>query len=118
MNLFLIILVVVIVVLSSKMRSRDPEGKSAVQKNKSNTSRWHTEKAPGLSSAFRRPRSTDGHALKKEQDITCRQFGHRHPEWEEPATRYIVHDDPEDGYIILNGKMMKRTEADAYENTI
>ena len=67
---------------------------------------------------YRPPRSTDGHALRKDQDITCRQFGHRHSELEEPATRFIVHDDIEDGFIILNGKKMHRTEADAYENTI
>ena len=67
---------------------------------------------------YKPPRSTDGHILRRDQDITCRRFGHRHPESEEPSTRYIVHDDIEDGYIILNGKKMRRTEADAYENTI
>ena len=66
----------------------------------------------------RPPRSTDGHTLRKDQDITCRRFGHNHSEAEEPAARFIVHDDIEDGYIILNGKKMLRTEADAYENTI
>jgi hypothetical protein len=30
----------------------------------------------------------------------------------------MVHDDPEDGYIILNGKKMRITEADQYENSI
>ena len=67
---------------------------------------------------YRPPRSTDGHTLRKDQDITCRRFGHRHSEQEEPSVRFIVHDDIEDGYIILNGKKMHRTEADAYENTI
>lgn len=67
---------------------------------------------------YRSPRSTDGHTLRKDQDITCRRFGHRHSEQEEPSVRFIVHDDIEDGYIILNGKKMHRTEADAYENTI
>lgn len=67
---------------------------------------------------YRAPRSTDGHKLRKDQDITCRQFGHRHSELEEPTTRFIVHDDIEEGFIILNGKKMRRTEADAYENTI
>ncbi len=80
--------------------------------------RWLSEKIGGKTGKYRAPRSTDGHVLSREQDITCRQFGHNHPEWEEPAQRYIVHDDIEDGYIILNGKKMLRTEADAYENTI
>ena len=61
---------------------------------------------------YRPPRSTDGHTLRKDQDITCRQFGHRHSELEEPAVRFIVHDDIEDGFIILNGKKMHRTEAE------
>ena len=30
----------------------------------------------------------------------------------------MVHDDIEDGFIILNGKKMHRTEADKYEDTI
>lgn len=80
--------------------------------------KWLIEKMEGKTGKRRAPRSTDGHVLGKEQDITCRQFGHNHPEWEEPSQRYIVHDDLEDGYIILNGKKMLRTEADAYENTI
>ena len=79
---------------------------------------WHTEMIPGTGNAKNAPRSTDGHVLSGIQDITCRQFGHNHPEWEEPTTRYIVHDDIEDGYIILNGKKMHRTEADKYEDTI
>ena len=36
---------------------------------------------------YRPPRSTDGHTLRKDQDITCRQFGHRHSELEEPARK-------------------------------
>ena len=76
------------------------------------------EQIPGTKPGKRAPRSTDGHTLHGIRDITCRQFGHNHPEWEEPTTRYIVHDDIEDGFIILNGKKMLRTEADQYENTI
>lgn len=72
----------------------------------------------GTQGGRRPPRSTDGHVLGREQDITCRRFGHNHSEWEEPSERYIVHDDIEDGYIILNGKKMHRTEADQYENSI
>ena len=61
-------------------------------------------------------RSTDGHVLRGKNDITCRQFGHNHPEESEP--RFIVHDDPEDGFIILNGVKMRISEADKYENSI
>ena len=71
----------------------------------------------GAQSARRRPaRSTDGHVLRGKKDITCRQFGHNHPEDDMP--RFIVHDDPEDGFIILNGVKMRISEADRYENSI
>ena len=65
-----------------------------------------------------RPSQSDTAKRLEAMMITCRRFGHRHSELEEPAVRFIVHDDIEDGYIILNGKKMHRTEADAYENTI
>ncbi len=58
----------------------------------------------------------DGHVLRRENDITCEtQYGHNHPRIEEfnpdgtssslsgPTPRYIVHDDPEEGYVVLNG---------------
>lgn len=69
--------------------------------------------------APKRPaRSSDGHWLREEQDITCRQYGHNHPRSVEPQSRYIVHEEPTEGYIVLNGKKMLRTEADKYENSI
>ena len=117
LSIMIFIWVMVTVLLRSKSRG----GKNAVRKNSASAKgadKWHSEKLPGARKTGRPARSSDGHALSGEQDITCRQFGHDHPEWEEPATRYIVHDDPEEGYIILNGKKMKITEADQYENTI
>ena len=71
-----------------------------------------------LSRMSKKNNAADRNRVHGIRDITCRQFGHNHPEWEEPTTRYIVHDDIEDGFIILNGKKMLRTEADQYENTI
>ncbi len=62
------------------------------------------------------PVADDGHVIRREDDISCRRFGHRHPE--EDTLRFIPHDDPTEGYIILNGKRMLLSEADAYENTI
>lgn len=63
-----------------------------------------------------RPLASDGHRMSKEDDISCRRFGHQHEEFDTP--RFIPHDEPEEGYIILNGVKMKRTEADRYENRI
>ncbi len=59
----------------------------------------------------------DGHRLFGDEDVSCSRFGHVHPEADD-MPRYIVHDDPEDGYILLNGKKMLLSEADRYENTI
>lgn len=45
--------------------------------------------------------TSDGHTLPKSKDVTCEtEYGHDHgPQ----AARYIVHDDPEKGYVVLNG---------------
>ena len=53
--------------------------------------------------------AADGHVIPPEKDITCEgRDGHRHPQptarqKEDYGPRYIVHDDPEIGYVILNG---------------
>lgn len=120
-SILIIIMIIIWVTVTGFLKKASGKGKNAVDRNRGSSKdadRWHTEKLPGIGSSKRAARSSDGHFLKKNQDITCRQFGHDHPEWEEPATRYIVHDDPEDGFIILNGKKMRITEADKYENTI
>ena len=44
--------------------------------------------------------SDDGHRIPKKQDITCYgEYGHDHPEDVQP--RYIVHEEPVEGYVIL-----------------
>lgn len=62
------------------------------------------------------PLASDGHRVPKDQDISCRRYGHKHEEFDRP--RFIPHEDPEEGYIILNGVKMKITEADRYEERI
>lgn len=49
--------------------------------------------------------SSDGHVVQANQDLTCETTqGHNHPRMEEEfGRRYIVHEDPEEGYVILNG---------------
>lgn len=116
------VLMIMIWVMITIMLRRLSRGKdNAVKRNRPSETaagKWLIENIEGKNGRKRPLRSTDGHLIRKEQDITCRQFGHHHPESEESSTRYIVHDDLEDGYIILNGKKMLRTEADQYENTI
>lgn len=51
--------------------------------------------------------SSDGHRIPPSKDITCAAYGHTHPE---SAPRYIVHEDPENGYVILNGVKRKITD--------
>lgn len=63
-----------------------------------------------------RPLASDGHRVPRDQDISCRRFGHKHEEFDTP--RFIPHSDPEEGYIILNGIKMKRGDADRYEERI
>jgi len=58
------------------------------------------------------PRSSDGHIIPPDKDITCNRFGHRHDQTETEAYtgRYIVHEDPETGYVILNGIKRRITD--------
>lgn len=72
--------------------------------------------APTRRAAGRRPLASDGHRVSKEDDISCRRYGHDHEEFDTP--RFIPHNDPEEGYIILNGVKMKLSEADRYEDRI
>lgn len=60
--------------------------------------------------------ASDGHRVPEDQDISCRQYGHEHEEFDAP--RFIPHEDPEGGYIVLNGVTMERDEADRYQDRI
>ena len=54
----------------------------------------------------RRPVSDDGHAVSFDQDLTCEtKYGHDHST--PGGRRYIVHEDPEEGYVVLNGVKRK-----------
>ena len=45
--------------------------------------------------------SSDGHAIPRKDDFTCEtKYGHDHGPSE---ARYIVHEEPQQGYVILNG---------------
>ncbi len=63
----------------------------------------------------RGPVSSDGHVVEPSQDLTCDRYGHRHlgntaKDNADYGRQYIVHNDPEDGYVILNGVMRKITD--------
>ena len=49
--------------------------------------------------------SSDGHIVDPEQDLTCEtKYGHDHGK---AAPRFIVHQDAEAGYVVLNGVKRK-----------
>ena len=49
--------------------------------------------------------SSDGHIVSKEEDLTCNNIaGHSHKPVE---GRYIVHNEPNNGYVVLNGEVKK-----------
>ena len=52
--------------------------------------------------------SSDGHKVSEDEDLTCEtKDGHRHETNPEFGRRYIVHNEPNTGYVVLNGKLMK-----------
>ena len=62
--------------------------------------------------------ASDGHKISAKDDISCARYGHDHSHDTRqdgfPDAQFIVHDEPEEGYINLNGKILKRSEADEY----
>ena len=45
--------------------------------------------------------SSDRHAVPREDDFTCEtKYGHHHDYSER---RYVVHEEPQQGYVVLNG---------------
>jgi hypothetical protein len=64
-----------------------------------------------IAASKKRTRSDDGHAVPRRQDLTCeKKYGHQHPD--DGTHRYIVHEDPEEGYVILNGVKRKIKDCD------
>ena len=58
-------------------------------------------------------RSSDGHVIPKGEDLTCEtNEGHHHTTGSESefGKRYIVHNEPETGYVVLNGVKRKLTD--------
>ena len=54
-------------------------------------------------------RSSDGHFVKRSEDLTCEtNDGHNHRDNSaEYGRRYIVHNEPNEGYVVLNGEIRK-----------
>ena len=62
----------------------------------------------GRRTSPRRTVSSDGHRVPASQDLTCEtKYGHDHGSSNFAEKRYIVHEEPEDGYVVLNGVKRK-----------
>lgn len=116
--IYFIFLGIVAAVLNGAKKGKKSGKSSASVPNrpKPGTAASAIARSVGKTGIKTRPLADDGHYIKAEDDISCRRFGHRHEE--DVVPRFIPHNDPEEGYIILNGKKMLRTEADRYENSI
>lgn len=88
-------------------------------KNQRNRSAGKSHTTPGnissetvvsdtLKKFFEKTVSDDGHPVPKSQDLTCEtKHGHRHAP---TGPRYIVHEEPELGYVVLNGVKRRLTD--------
>ena len=92
MSLFVIILLVVFVIYAAN-RAEQERKKAILQKLSENSA----------DDLF----SSDGCKIPLEQDLTCRRYGHKHETEYDKPPRYIVHEEPTKGYVILNGKKVR-----------
>lgn len=113
--LFYLVLIIFVVLRFANQSKKNPKSGSRNNSSPAGSSR-NTAGRNARRPAGNTPLSSDGHRVPKDQDISCRRYGHNHPEFDTP--RFIPHEDPEEGYIILNGVKMKLTEADKYEDRI
>lgn len=61
-----------------------------------------------LQKRFGKTISDDGHVVPESQDLTCEtRHGHHHAS---TGPRYIVHEEPERGYVVLNGVKRRLTD--------
>lgn len=118
--LLLFIIIAIRFVLSGNKKGgssgKAGSGRSSVGKRGFSDARPNGRGSFGGAQTGGRPMASDGHRMSKNQDVSCRRFGHRHEEFDTP--RYIPHSDPEQGYIILNGVKMRLKDADRYEESI
>lgn len=57
--------------------------------------------------------SSDGHTVPENEDFTCENTaGHNHTVNPEYGHRYIVHNEPNNGYVVLNGELRKISDCE------
>ncbi len=94
------LVIAIAIIGKAKKTGKNRPGFHPTAINKSDTKQKHLNKSGG---GIHKPTvASDGHRIPKGKDITCEgQYGHRH---EDMGPRYIVHEEPTEGYCILNGK--------------
>ncbi len=97
------IIVYALIIIAVIVKQKKLKGKNNKQEKINNTVPYRQNRQRGTV-------SDDGHRVPRAQDLTCEtQYGHRHnsPDDRNYAPRYIVHEEPEPGYVILNGVKRK-----------
>ena len=110
-TVFLLMVMVWLIVMS--VLRRFSGGKNASGRNQRSSARERQRRERTFGSAGSKTLFS-----RKNKDISCSRFDHVHSDWDNSSAIYVSPGEPEEGYIVLNGKKMRRTEADAYENTI
>lgn len=119
MSLFVIILLTVFVIYAAN-RAEQERKKAILRKLSENSAddlleslaKWNTSNVTSMGAMFSQCKnsesfSSDGCKIPPEQDLTCRRYGHKHETGYDKLPRYIVHEEPTKGYVILNGKKVR-----------
>ncbi|WP_287387353.1 hypothetical protein [Lachnospira sp.] len=79
--------------------------------NKTNFTQWNSASMNNSASQNFNNFSSNGQKIDKSFDYTCEtRYDHTHrPEYSMP-NRYVVHEKPTTGYIVLNGKRYSKKE--------
>ncbi|WP_027431256.1 hypothetical protein [Lachnospira multipara] len=79
--------------------------------NKTNFTQWSSASMNNSASQNFNNFSSNGQKIDKSFDYTCEtRYDHTHrPEYSMP-NRYVVHEQPTTGYIVLNGKRYSKKE--------
>ena len=115
--IWVIFLVIFSISMNSAKKKKMHNKKLTSFENVSGTFNGNYMKAGKSSTGFkqnsknRKVMSSDGHKVSNEFDRTCEtQFGHNHRTEYSMDSRYVVHEEPTQGYIVLNGKKYSKNE--------
>lgn len=90
---------------------RQQQARQQTMVNKANFTQWSSASMNNSASQNFNNFSSNGQKIDKSFDYTCEtRYNHTHrPEYSMP-NRYVVHEQPTTGYIVLNGKRYSKKE--------